>query len=89
MQAELERVRDWAKDKLQGDSEPPWAWYQYMKLVETTDAILDGMAATSPTASLQQSAPRQEMPLRLVEATYPQDTAQSRRARRHPPQMPM
>lgn len=46
MQAELERVRDWAKEKIRDGSEPPWAWYQYMKLVETTDAILDGMAAT-------------------------------------------
>ena len=88
MQADLERVRDWAKDKLHGGSEPPWAWYQYMKLVETTEAILDGMAATSPTASLQQSAPRREMCLRLVDSTD-QNKPQSHRARRRPPQMPM
>src|SRR5580704_4588576 len=35
MREELERIRDWAKTKIQGGSEPPWAWYQYMKLVET------------------------------------------------------
>ena len=39
MQSELERIRDWAKDKLQSGNEPPWAWYQYMKLVETADSM--------------------------------------------------
>ncbi len=77
MQPELERVRDWAKDKLQSGGEPPWAWYQYMKLVETADAILAGMAATSPMESSQQSAEHQEKHLRLVGATCPQDNAQS------------
>ena len=31
MRQELERVRDWANAKVQSGSEPPWAWYQYMK----------------------------------------------------------
>jgi hypothetical protein len=37
---ELERVRDWALQKLATGQEPPWAWYQYTKLRETLDAIL-------------------------------------------------
>ena len=48
MRQELERVREWAATKIQGGSEPPWAWYQYMKLVETADAILAGMDWSSP-----------------------------------------
>ena len=36
--AELERVLDWANDKLATGAEPPWAWYQYMKLRETLEA---------------------------------------------------
>lgn len=67
MKSELERVREWARDKLQGDSEPPWAWYQYMKLVEAVTAILDGMDAT------KENLPQPELPqdkhLRLVDST--------------------
>jgi hypothetical protein len=76
MRDELERVRKWADDKLTTGDEPPWAWYQYMKLREAVDAILTGMDSTSPMASLQQAEPRQETHLRLVGSTYPQDTAQ-------------
>jgi hypothetical protein len=64
---ELKRVQEWAKEKIQGGDEPPWAWYQYMKLVETVDAILDG--ATATTANLQQSGERRGKHLQLVEPT--------------------
>ena len=47
---ELEKVRQWADDKIAAGQEPPWAWYQYMKLRETLDAILSGMAATTAAA---------------------------------------
>ena len=77
--AELERVRKWADDKLATGQEPPWAWYQYMKLRETLDAILAGIAATT-TVNLQQSEPRQEKHLRLVVSTSPQDIAPPHRA---------
>jgi len=75
---ELNRVRQWAHDKIQAGSEPPWAWYQYMKLIEAIDAIKDGMAATT-TENSPQSAEHQERRLRLVGTTDPQDTS-----RRHP-----
>jgi hypothetical protein len=45
---QLKSVRDWAQSKIDAGSEPPWAWYQYMKLVETCDAILRGMECTVP-----------------------------------------
>lgn len=81
MREELERIREWADAKIQGGEEPPWAWYQYMKLRETLDAILGGMAAVvTPTESSLQSAPRQGGHLRLVASTYPQDTAQPHHA---------
>lgn len=53
MKEELERVREWAQERLQGGSEPPWAWYRYMQLVEATTAILDGMEATQTTTNGQ------------------------------------
>jgi hypothetical protein len=77
---ELRRVREWAREKIQGGSEPPWAWYQYMKLIETVDAILDGIAATTTTESLQQLAQHPEKHLRLVESTSQPDIFPRRRA---------
>ena len=78
MREELERIREWADAKIQGGSEPPWAWYQYMKLIETIDAILMGMA-TVTTESSQQSGPQPDAHLRLVDSADRQDSA-----RHHP-----
>jgi hypothetical protein len=73
--AELRRVRQWAQDKIDAGSEPPWAWFQYMKLIEVTDTILKGMAVTT-TESSPQSQERPDRGLRLVDSKCPQDNAQ-------------
>ncbi len=44
--AELRNMRQWADDQIANGAHPPWAWYQYMKLRETLDAIIAGRAAT-------------------------------------------
>ena len=72
---QLQQVRDWAQAKINTGAEPPWAWYQYMKLVETADAILSGMAATT-TANSPQSDQHPEKHLQLVDSTRPPDGAQ-------------
>ena len=73
--AELQRVLDWANEKLATGEEPPWAWYQYMKLRETLEAIMSGMDAVTPQkGSSLQSASQPERRLRLVESKYPQDS---------------
>jgi hypothetical protein len=74
MRQTLESVRLWANDKIAAGEDPPWAWYQYMKLRETLDAILQGMNAAT-TARSPQSDEHQERYLRLVEATYSPDSA--------------
>ncbi len=88
---ELEKTRAWADEKLAAGQEPPWAWYQYMKLRETLDAILAGQAATAafnPTESSPQLAERPERHLRLVGEANQQDISQSRHAGL-PLQLPM
>jgi hypothetical protein len=40
---ELSAVLEYAKAKIASGNEPPWAWYQYMKLIETCEAILESM----------------------------------------------
>lgn len=44
--AELSKMRAWADDKIATGAEPPWAWFQYMKLREVLDQIIAGRAAT-------------------------------------------
>src|SRR5690242_696873 len=75
---ELERVRDWAREKIQGGNEPPWSWYQHMKLIETLDAILSGMAATITKEDSQPAEPHPEKHLRLVGPADSQDTSRPR-----------
>jgi hypothetical protein len=76
-QGDLERVRAWAQAKLATGEEPPWAWYQYMKLRETLDAILGGMEAVKPQMeNSPREAQRPERHLRLVGAMSSPDNAQ-------------
>ncbi len=75
--AEMVTLLEWAKAKLAKGEEPPWSWYKLMKLRETLEAILAGMAATT-TESSPQSAERPGTHLRLVGATDSQDGAPPR-----------
>jgi hypothetical protein len=75
--AELSRARQWAQSKIDAGSEPPWAWYQYMKLIESIDAILAGMAVIT-TENSQQSEERPGVRLRLVGSTCRRDASQPR-----------
>lgn len=88
MRNKLIELRDWAKAKIATGAEPPWAWYQYMKLVEVTEAILAGTDATSPTGSSQQSERNPATHLQLVDSTYRPDSVPLRQSDQ-PPQMPM
>lgn len=75
MRADLEKVLAWANEKLATGQEPPWAWYQYMKLRETLDAIIASQDATT-TEGAQQSDQRLGRHLRLVGQDDRQDNAQ-------------
>lgn len=75
MREELEKVRNWANDKIASGQEPPMAWFQYMKLRETCDEILSGMSATTPLDSPEsQRSPGER--LRLVDSTDQPGTVQ-------------
>jgi hypothetical protein len=74
MRKELETIRNWANEKIAAGQEPPWAWYQYMKLVETCDAILTATAATTPLGS-PESEQHSGAHLRLVDDSDRLDSA--------------
>jgi len=77
--AELKRVRKWAQEKIKEGTEPPWAWYQYMKLIETADAILEGIRSTTTENSLRLVRSLGK-PLPEGDSASPQDNSQPRRA---------
>lgn len=54
--ANLEAIRQWAKAKLATEAEPPWSWYQHMKLIEAADIILKGMKSVTNVAHLTVAA---------------------------------
>lgn len=83
MEKNLQEVREMARAKIAVGAEPPWAWYQYMKLIEAIDAILGGSNYVT-TENSQQSDKYLGAHLRLVDSTYPQDTAQH-----HPSGLPV
>lgn len=85
----LSEVRSEVAERLASGEEPPWAWFNLMKLQEALDQVLEGLKAVSPqTGSLQQSDSRQETLLQLVDSKYLQDTSQRRSDSEHP-QLPM
>lgn len=84
---ELLRLKAWAEEKIATGNEPPWAWYQYMKLRETLEAIIEGMDATTPLGSPERPL-RSENGPRLVASTDQQDTAQLRQLNPKP-RLPM
>jgi hypothetical protein len=47
----LELCRHWAEGRVATGTEPPWAWYQYMKLIETVTAIQTSRAAASSSGA--------------------------------------
>lgn len=75
IEKDLERVKEWAQRKAQGGGEPPWAWYQLMKVVEAVNAIQSGMAATTTESSLQLEE-RSGKLIQLKVAKCPPDSAQ-------------
>jgi hypothetical protein len=77
--ADLERIRDLALKRLTTGNEPPWVWYQLMKLREASEALMAGMEATQPMADSQGSERQRGVGLRLVAATCQQESVQ-----RHP-----
>jgi hypothetical protein len=73
MDKQLEEIRNWAKAKIADGQEPPWAWFQYMKLIETVDAILASQACIVTMENSPQSDQHQIPHLQLVEPTSRQD----------------
>lgn len=73
---DLQKMRDWADGKIATGAEPPWTWFQYMKLRETLDQILEGTDAVMPTESSPRQEQRQESGPQLAVSNVRQGRAQ-------------
>ena len=83
-------LKNWAERRIRSGNEPPWAWYQYMKLVETVAAIQTGRASVSPsTAGSLAAEPRLAAPPRPKEDGVADIGKRRRRRRREDPPLPM
>jgi hypothetical protein len=80
IQKRLLEVQGWARENLKRNDNPPWAFYQYMKLIETTEAILNSIASAVTTMpkpeGLQQSVEHLGNGLRLVVNNGDQENSQ-------------
>lgn len=53
MQSELERVSEWARDRIRAGQEPPWTYYKLMQLVDAIESLRDPDATQRMENSLQ------------------------------------
>ena len=81
MYEDLRKVRDWADQKVASGQEPPWTWYQYVKLREAASALLAGIPDFTDS---RQSATRRDERLQLVASNSLRDNA-----RPHQPDEPV
>ena len=58
----IDVVHDWARSKLSTGKEPPWSWYQYMKLIEAIQAIQKGRRATTRSMN-EPKVPDPDLPM--------------------------
>jgi hypothetical protein len=79
-------LRGWAEKRVATGNEPPWAWYQYMKLIETLTAIQTGRAAVTPSTG---GALVVQGPEAAAEPEEVADLGTRRRRRREDPPLPM
>lgn len=85
---DIQRLHDWAKDKTHSGSEPPWAWYQYMKLIEATESIMKGMDSAIATVNLPRLVSQEGNVFQLADSKSQQDSARCRQADEQP-RLPM
>lgn len=86
----LALLRKWAEGRVATGGEPPWAWYQYMKLIEAVAAIQTGRATVTPSTagSLAVGPAASAEPRPKADEVADIDMQRRRRRRRDPP-LPM
>ena len=82
-------LRTWAEKRIATGNEPPWAWYQYMKLIETLAAIQTGRASVTPSTASSLAVQAPGVAPRPTEDAVADIGKQRRRRSREDPPLPM
>jgi len=85
-------VRNWANERVGTGREPPWAWYQYMKLIDAVDSIRRGRASVTRLGAGSQARSRGPAPQRSddkKETSAPTGSGQPPDDESGPPPLPM
>lgn len=85
----LQLLRNWAERRVAAGNEPPWAWYQYMKLIETVTAIETGRASVRPSKAGSRAMPGPAAEPRPTKGEVADIGKRRRRRRREDPPLPM
>lgn len=81
----LQDVMEWANWKISEGKEPPWSWYQFMKLRESIEAIRTGVMHI-PMEDLQESVSPAETAHQPAASIVQLDTARRHRDNETPQQ---
>lgn len=74
-------LKDWAVDKMTTGTQTPYAWFQFMKLVEVLDTFLEAGEDAGLHEKLPEPAPRRRSRARaLPENVIPFEAAMRQRA---------
>lgn len=60
MQDTLDRVSDWARERIQAGQEPPWTYYKLMQLIDALEGLRADSAITPQMESLLRSPERSD-----------------------------
>ena len=72
----MRALKEWAIDRMTAGTQTPWAWFQFMKLLEVIDTFLD--AEEDAGLRDQLPSPHKRPPTKLSANVVPLDVARQR-----------
>lgn len=80
-EAQMRALKDWAVDRMTKGTETPFAWFQFMKLLEVLDTFLEagdeaGLRDRLPTPPKKRSPRAKPLPSNVVDFTLRQRAAE-------------
>jgi hypothetical protein len=69
--AQMRALKDWAVERMTTGTQTPWAWFQYMKLLEVIDTFLEagddaGLRDRLPAPRAKRSPRARTLPANVV-----------------------
>jgi hypothetical protein len=78
--AQMRALKEWAIDKMTTGTQTPWAWFQFMKLLEVLDTFIESAEEIEAAPKRREPAKRQPRAKTFPENVVQLDTGIRRRA---------